>query len=127
MSSMADMLLKCRRSVERPGDFCVGGIRDIFMPTIDLDGVARIAFPILPAQAGRLVAVAKAAPYGRGDETVIDREVRRTWQGDPDKGRLRGRHQGAEGRAPLGPDTGGTRRRHSPRAWCERAGYGRLL
>jgi predicted 2-oxoglutarate/Fe(II)-dependent dioxygenase YbiX len=92
MSSMGTMLLKSLRSVERPGDFCVGGIRDIFMPTIDVDGVGRIAFPILPAQAGRLVAVAKAAPYGRGDETVIDREVRRTWQVDPTKVRIGGRH-----------------------------------
>src|SRR3979411_3448114 len=99
MSSMGTMLLKSLRSVERPGDFCVGGIRDIFMPTIDVDGVGRIAFPILPAQAGRLVAVAKAAPYGRGDETVIDREVRRTWQGDPTQGRVR--------RGPRGPNKTG--------------------
>jgi hypothetical protein len=92
MSSIGTLLLKSLRSVERPGDFCVGGIRDIFMPTIDVDGVGRIAFPILPAQAGRLVAVAEAAPYGRGDETVIDSEVRRTWQVDPAKVRIGGRH-----------------------------------
>ena len=38
------------------------------MPTIDIDGVGRIAFPILPVQAERLVAIAEAAPYGRGEE-----------------------------------------------------------
>jgi hypothetical protein len=77
MSSIGTTLLNSLRSIEHPGDFCVGGIREIFMPTIDVDG--RIAFPILPAQAGRLVAVAEAAPCGRGEETVVDREVRRTW------------------------------------------------
>ena len=62
------------------------------MPAIDVDGVGRIAFPILPAQAERLVAIAEAAPYGRGEETVVDRDVRRTWQVDSAKVRIGGRH-----------------------------------
>ena len=62
MSSIGTKLLNSLRSVERSGDFCVGGIREIFMPTIYVDGVGRIAFPILPAQAERLVAIAEAAP-----------------------------------------------------------------
>ena len=38
------------------------------MPTIDVDGVGRIAFPILSVQAERLVAIAKARqpPMGGG-------------------------------------------------------------
>jgi len=92
MSSIGVSLLNSLRSVERPGDFCVGGIREIFMPTIDVDGVGRIAFPILPVQAERLVAIAEAAPYGRGEETVVDREVRRTWQVDSAEVRMGGRH-----------------------------------
>jgi predicted 2-oxoglutarate/Fe(II)-dependent dioxygenase YbiX len=92
MSSIGARLLDSLRSVERPGDFCVGGIREVFMPAIDVDGVGRIAFPILPAQAERLVAIAEAAPYGRGEETVVDREVRRTWQVDSARVRIAGRH-----------------------------------
>jgi len=48
MSSIGAALLDCLGSVERPGDFCVGGMRDIIMPAIDIDGVGRIAFPLLP-------------------------------------------------------------------------------
>src|SRR5260221_694115 len=92
MSSIGTTLLNSLRSVERPGHFCVGGIREMFMPTIDVDGVGRIAFPILPVQADRLVAIAEAAPYGRGELTVVDREVRRTWQIDSAKVRIGGRH-----------------------------------
>ena len=92
MSSIGTTLLDSLRSVQRPGDFCVGGIRQIFMPTIDVHGVGRIAFPILPVQAERLVAIAEAAPYGRGEETVVDREVRRTWQVDSANVRFGGRH-----------------------------------
>jgi hypothetical protein len=86
------MLLNSLRSIERPGDFCVGGTREIFMPTIDVDGVGRIAFPIQLVQAERLVAIAETAPYGRGEKTVVDREVRRTWQVDSAKIRIGGRH-----------------------------------
>ena len=92
MSSIGTTLLDTLRSVARPGDFCVGGIREIIMPTIDVDGVGRIAFPILSVQAERLVAIAEAAPHGRGEETVVDREVRRTWQVDSAKVRIGGRH-----------------------------------
>ncbi|MDE2379594.1 2OG-Fe(II) oxygenase [Bradyrhizobium sp.] len=92
MSSIGTTLLNILRSVERPGDFCTGGIREIFMPTIDVDGVGRLAFPILPVQAERLAAIAEAAPHGRGEETVVDREVRRTWQVDSAKVRIGGCH-----------------------------------
>jgi hypothetical protein len=92
MSSIAAALLDCLRSVERPGDFCVGGMREVFMPAVDVDGVGRIAFPLLPTQAERLLAIAEPAPYGRGEETVLDRDVRRTWQIDSRRVRIGGRH-----------------------------------
>jgi hypothetical protein len=90
MSSIAAALLDCLRSVERPGDFCVGGLREIFMPAIDVEGMGRIAFPLQAAQAERLVAAAEAAPHGRGKETVLDRDVRRTWQIDSGRVRIGG-------------------------------------
>lgn len=62
------------------------------MPTLDVDGIGRIAFPVLPVQAERLIAIAEEAPYGRGAETVVDRDVRRTFQIDPAKVRIGGRH-----------------------------------
>lgn len=92
MSSIGSKLLDNLRSVERSGDFCIGGIREIFMPAIDVDGVGGIAFPILPFQAERLVAIAEAAPHGRGEATVVDRDVRRTWQVEAAKVRIGGRH-----------------------------------
>jgi hypothetical protein len=92
MPSIAAALLACLRPVERPGDFCAGGTRQIMMPTIDVEGVGRLAFPLLPVQMERLVAVAEAAPYGRGEATLVDRDIRRTWQIDPARIRIGGRH-----------------------------------
>jgi hypothetical protein len=91
MSSIGTTLLDSLRSIERSGDFCVGGLRHVFMPTIDVDGVGRVSLPIVPRQAEQLVANAEAAPYGRGEETVTDRTVRRTWQLNPGKVHIGGR------------------------------------
>jgi len=92
MSEIAAVLPKYLDSIERPGDFCVGGLRPAFLPAIDVEGTGRIAFPVLPAQAERLIAIAEAAPHGRGTETVVDRGVRRTWQLPTDTLRVGGRH-----------------------------------
>jgi len=91
MSVIGAALVDCLHSVDRSGDFCVSGRREIFMPAIDVEGVGRIAFPLLPMQAERLVEVAAAAPYGRGAETLVDRDVRRTWQVDAGKVQIDGR------------------------------------
>ena len=44
------------------------------------EDVGRIALPLLPVQAEELVAQAERAPFGRGEETLVDTDVRRTWQ-----------------------------------------------
>ncbi|MBK7954170.1 MAG: 2OG-Fe(II) oxygenase [Candidatus Accumulibacter sp.] len=85
---LADLL----KNVRRPGDFSTTGRAEIFAPRLEVDGVGLIALPLLPAQAGDLVAVAERAPYGRGSDTLIDTEVRRTWQIAADRVHLGGRH-----------------------------------
>lgn len=84
-------LVSLLRTVERPGDFCVGGQREIIMPAIDIEGVGRISFPVLSAQVEQLIGIAESAPYGRGEETLVDPDVRRTWQIDASRVRIGGR------------------------------------
>jgi len=92
MSAIGNELLTILATVDRPGDFCVGGLKPAYLPAITVEGVGPIAFPILPAQARQLIAAAESAPYGRGAETLIDRDVRRTWQIGPDHVEIGGRH-----------------------------------
>ena len=92
MSAIAGALPKLLRSIKRPGDFSVGGLRPSFLPAIDVEGVGRIAFPVPPAQAEQLIAIAEAAPHGRGTETVVDRDVRRAWQVATGSLHIGGRH-----------------------------------
>jgi hypothetical protein len=70
-AEIAAALPKHLGSIGRPGDFRIGDTRPAFLPAIDLEGAGRIAFPVLPAQAERLIAIAEAAPHGRGTETVV--------------------------------------------------------
>lgn len=82
MSSINTELAKTLNRVQRPGDYYTAGALEIFAPRLEVDGVGPIALPLLPIQAKQLIAVAEQAPYGRGPETLVDTQVRRTWQID---------------------------------------------
>lgn len=92
MSLIATDLAALLSAVDRPGDFYVSGRMDAFAPRLDVGGVGVIALPLLPVQAKQLVAAAERAPYGRGEETVLDTNVRRTWQIGAERVRIGGKH-----------------------------------
>ncbi|HEB77141.1 MAG TPA: 2OG-Fe(II) oxygenase [Methylothermaceae bacterium] len=83
-------LHKILRTVKRPGDFCTSGRMAVHLPVLEVEGVGRIALPLLETQARQLIDAAEAAPYGRGSETLHDPDYRRTWQIDAGRIRLRG-------------------------------------
>jgi len=91
MKPIQATLAEVLTQLQRPGDFFATGTLDIHPPRLAVDGVGPIALPLLPFQADQLVAVAEQAPYGRGSETLVDTEVRRTWQIDAARVQLDGR------------------------------------
>lgn len=92
MSSINDQIFNILHAVQRPGDFYATGTHEVFSPQLEVDGVGRIALPLLPVQAEQLVAIAEAAPYGLGTDTLVDARVRRTWQIDANRVKLGGKH-----------------------------------
>src|SRR3954467_7605604 len=92
MSSLVPELAAVLGTVQRPGDFFASGTAELLAPMMEVDGVGPIALPLLPAQAEQLIAVAERAPYGRGEETLVDPAVRRTWQIDAERVHIGGRH-----------------------------------
>ena len=99
MPGICEELAELLSTVQRPGDFYATGRLEILAPSLEVDGVGRVALPLLQVQAEQLIAVADRAPYGRGAETIVDASVRRTWQIGPDRMRLGGKHwQAALGR-----------------------------
>ena len=92
MSSLATEFALLLDGIDRAGDFHTSGTCEILAPGLEVEGVGTVALPLLPIQADQLIAVADQAPYGRGDETVIDTQVRRTWQIGADKVTFRGKN-----------------------------------
>ncbi|MFM8333317.1 MAG: 2OG-Fe(II) oxygenase [Candidatus Methylumidiphilus sp.] len=78
--------------IKHPGRFYAAGAAEIYAPSLQVEGVGPVALPLLPLQAEQLVAVAERAPYGKGEETLIDTEVRRTWQIGAEKIRIGGKY-----------------------------------
>lgn len=54
-------------------------------PTLHVAGVGMVEFPLSLDRAKALVAQAQQAPYGRGSETIVDLNVRRVWQLNPEQ------------------------------------------
>jgi len=92
MLFLATELASLLSTVSRPGDFFAAGTIELLAPSLEVEGVGPVALPLLPEQARRIIGVADAAPYGRGEKTVVDPAVRRCWQVGPDRVRLGGRH-----------------------------------
>lgn len=90
MSSVTTELAEVLSTVQRPGDFCASGMTELLTPRLTVDGVGPIALPVLPIQAQQLIAVAEQAPYGRGPDTLVDTQVRRTWQIEEARVHLKG-------------------------------------
>src|ERR1044071_3434563 len=92
MSMITADLAAVLGNVRRPGDFFAAGTTELLVPGLEVEGVGPVALPLLPVQARELIGIADPAPYGRGEETVVDPAVRRCWQIGPDPGRLCRRH-----------------------------------
>lgn len=92
MSSIVRDFASIVGGIRRPGDFFAFGTLELLAPRLEVEGVGRIALPLLRYQANQLVAVAERAPYGRGAETLVDTAIRRTWQIDAARVRIEGGH-----------------------------------
>ena len=71
------------RNVEQPGAFAScdhrSGLPSI--PLLRVDGLDEpVALPLPKAQARELVSIAQKAAFGRGEDTVVDENVRKAWK-----------------------------------------------
>lgn len=84
-------LEKLLSRIQRPGDFYVNGVVEVPMPKVEIKGVGVLSFPVPEEQIKRIVQHAERAPYGRGDETILDESVRKVWQLPPSAVRITGK------------------------------------
>jgi predicted 2-oxoglutarate/Fe(II)-dependent dioxygenase YbiX len=75
-------------------NYFVAGRTELLAPRLEVKGLGAIALPLLPVQAKQLIRAATRAPHGRGSDTIIDTNVRRTWQIAAGRVRIGGKHWG---------------------------------
>ena len=92
MTSITTDLPELLSSVRCDGDFYVVGSTEIAAPNLSVDGVGLLSLPFQQGQLAQLIASASLAPFGRGEQTVIDTAVRKTWQIDAAQLHFGGRH-----------------------------------
>lgn len=63
--------------------FCVQGRPSPIFPGITVEGVGDVPLPVPEETARKLCHAATQAPYGLGEETVMDPSVRKAWQLEP--------------------------------------------
>jgi hypothetical protein len=71
--------------IDRPGSFCVSGSAPAILPGLEVEGLGPIGLPLTAQQAKELKKHCHQAPYGKGEETIVDTKVRRVWRMEPDK------------------------------------------
>ena len=57
---------------------------NIGLPAVEIKNVGRLGYPLCSQQAKAIVDIATLAPFGKGSKTVIDLDVRKAWQVDPE-------------------------------------------
>lgn len=54
-------------------------------PQIHVYSVGNITLPLAVSQAQEMIETAHRAPFGRGNQTIVDTSVRKTWELNPGK------------------------------------------
>src|SRR6266545_3180290 len=83
--TISDQLVRALKSVDRPGSFCASDSGPAPLPGLEVAGLGPVGLPLTAAQVPALKKMCRQAPYGKGEETIVDTSVRRVWQLEPDK------------------------------------------
>jgi 2OG-Fe(II) oxygenase superfamily len=83
-----EWLAKAIGLATKSAKFCVSGSLPVVSPGLDVDGIGAIKLPLKPAMVKQLVAQCQVAPYGKGTKTLVDKNVRNTFELDPKQFRL---------------------------------------
>jgi hypothetical protein len=70
--------------IDRPGSFCASGRVPFVLPGLEVEGLGPVGLPLADSQAKGLIKHCRQAPYGKGEQTLVDTSVRRVWKLDPD-------------------------------------------
>ena len=82
---MDEHLLEALAAIDRPGDVAAAGDWALVMPGLEVEGLGTVGLPLPKTQARALIRRCRQAPYGKGTQTLVDTDVRRVWEMDPEQ------------------------------------------
>ena len=82
-------MLKLLAGLGEASQFVSVGQVPAVLPGLEVEGLSSIGVPVAPADAKRIIGKASQAPYGLGEATIVDTDVRRVWQLEPSQFALR--------------------------------------
>lgn len=89
MSPIVSQLWKVLASLGESSQFCTTGSLAPVLPGLEVEGIGKVGVPVSTDDARRIIEQAAQAPFGRGEETIVDTDVRRVWQLEPRQFTLR--------------------------------------
>jgi hypothetical protein len=85
-----DALLECIENLKSGKNFASFGKPTTFLdPQLLVPGVGPIALPLIEEKARALIQQCHQAPFGKGEQTIVDTSVRETWELNKDKFEIR--------------------------------------
>jgi hypothetical protein len=74
-------LIRCLSQIKYAGSFATfNTYLNAANPGIVIDGIGSIGLPLSERDAKAIIKISKQSPFGKGSETIIDTEVRNSWE-----------------------------------------------
>ena len=77
-------------SIDRPGGYCASGKMFAPLPVLSVSGMDALSFPVPESQVKTLIECSRRSPFGKGTETLVDKDVRDSWEIHPSEFSLEG-------------------------------------
>jgi hypothetical protein len=83
---ITSLLIDSISGIQVLGSFATSGsFTNYVHPGISVDGVGSIRLPLSSVDAESLIRASRPAPFGKGNQTLVDETVRKTWEIDGSK------------------------------------------
>lgn len=86
VTSLRKSILHRILEIQTAGSFATSGtFKEFVHPGLLVDGIGMIRLPLSSGDAQSLIGASRQAPFGKGNQTLVDETVRKTWEIDGSK------------------------------------------
>jgi predicted 2-oxoglutarate/Fe(II)-dependent dioxygenase YbiX len=78
-----NQLLELQQFISSESAFLAKGQSEFAMLGMQIEGMGSVPLPLNESIAKQIIGIAQQAPYGKGHETLVDTNVRNTWEIEP--------------------------------------------